>query len=653
MSRLAILVLCLLVVASLIPCIYFITADLSWDMHGHFFSAYFIKKYLWPSPTGWNHLSLMGYPQGYFYPPFFHWLTAALSFFMPLETSFKLLVTLSLVLFPIVLFFALKNLKLNDDEAILACLFVFLFLLMMKGDIGGDFYSTLHVGLVTHQFGMFLLFLFLAILDTQFLNKKRNFFATIILSLIILTHIFSAISAFIFLFVFGILNVRSKKQAVNFLLILLFSFFLTAFWIIPFLYYLKFTEGIVIPGGSPLLHPFALFLIIISLVAIIVKKDKKSLPFIALLVAFLLLTMFGAIIPVNLHFFRFHSIIYTLFGIVLSRLFMIAPFKKYNKFLCIFLIIFSLFLAFVFASDLARNDVSIRLNIEAVEKLVKDKGYGVVISTINPTKSQHAISYSLLLKEIKLVDGLFVESSLNSRAINTLKRELNEHVFVWGVLPYKSLESKKTLLNHLNYLGINFLFLDTFTYNYTSTLIIPKELYQVDVAFNDYVLPFYLVKIDNNLIEVANNPLPVKKQEWNKKVEEWWDDPSLIRRILVESDFPLPQHKVNETEIEIKILEERNDYIKFEVISEEVVPVLIKISYFPNWRAFVDGEEVKIYRASPNLMLVFAKGVVELKFIKDKPEIIGLTISILSLLLLLLFSSLLSFPFSKFFSKLK
>ncbi|MEM1577988.1 MAG: hypothetical protein QXM27_03200 [Candidatus Pacearchaeota archaeon] len=637
MKKLTIIVLALLTLITILPCIYFWSTQLSWDMHGHFFSSYFIKKYLWPSFSGWNNLSLTGYPQNYFYPPLFHWIVASLGFIMPLEIAFKLMVSLSLILLPIVIYLALRNLKFDEDEAILATLFIYLFFPIMKGDIGGDFYSTLHVGLVTYQFGFFLFFCFLTVLDLQFLNKKRNLLAALLASMALLSNIFMIIIILIFLLIFAILNIKTKKQLINFIVMCMFIFSLIAFWAIPFFKFMAFTKALNIPGGMPPLHPFLLSLMIVSIIIITIKNDKKSFLFILLAIIFLVLTIFGSFMNLTLHFFRFHSINYFLFGILLSRFFIITPFKKYHKFICIFLTLLCIGLVIIFTGALSMNDVISTLNMPIIKKLVeKENGYGIVISTIHPTRSQHAIANYFLLNNIAMVDGLFVESSFNSRAINSLKKELNRNAFTWGVPNYYINESEIIFLlpYHIKYLGISFLFLDNWTYQEKLKIINPNEIYEVDVGLNENISKFYLLKVNNSLFEIVNNLHPVNKKDFEEKTEKWWSDRYLINYILVESDYPLPEYDINGINASIKILEKKNDYIKIFVDSPKEVFVLIKISYFPNWHAFSNNKEIKIYRASPNFMVIYGKDIIELKFVRSWIEILSLIISLLALILL-------------------
>ena len=49
--------------------------------------------------------------------------------------------------------------------------------------------------------------------------------------------------------------------------------------------------------------------------------------------------------------------------------------------------------------------------------------------------------------------------------------------------------------------------------------------------------------------------------------------------------------------------------INMRIESESSVPVLIKFSYYPTWKG-----NTNVYLASPSLMLVYAKGNIELRF---------------------------------------
>ena len=105
---------------------------------------------------------------------------------------------------------------------------------------------------------------------------------------------------------------------------------------------------------------------------------------------------------------------------------------------------------------------------------------------------------------------------------------------------------------------------------------------------------------------------------------------------LAESSKAMTREKVGWYEInpsaKISGYKRTNDSISFHVDSDVPVPIMIKESYFPNWKAYVNGKESKIYIAAPYLMLVVGRGDIELKFERSILENFSLAISALSVL---------------------
>jgi len=126
-----------------------------------------------------------------------------------------------------------------------------------------------------------------------------------------------------------------------------------------------------------------------------------------------------------------------------------------------------------------------------------------------------------------------------------------------------------------------------------------------------------------NVYEVADAPLveplafepvvvdDVSLDDWRDDVAvPWFDDPEALDRPLV-ADGPdgWPHSKAKGArrrtgqalpEVRVTDIEETEDSISFHV-SRTGVPVLVKTSYFPNWRAEgADGP----WRATPNFMVV-------------------------------------------------
>jgi hypothetical protein len=120
--------------------------------------------------------------------------------------------------------------------------------------------------------------------------------------------------------------------------------------------------------------------------------------------------------------------------------------------------------------------------------------------------------------------------------------------------------------------------------------------------------------LDSPLVQaLANEPVVVQgvsAHGWLKPASAWFDDPSALDRPIA-ADGPrswarttpgaakdAPRHPL--PEVKVTRIESGDDWVRFHV-SRTGVPVLVKTSYFPNWKA--DGAQGP-WRVSPNLMVV-------------------------------------------------
>ena len=78
---------------------------------------------------------------------------------------------------------------------------------------------------------------------------------------------------------------------------------------------------------------------------------------------------------------------------------------------------------------------------------------------------------------------------------------------------------------------------------------------------------------------------------------------------------------------EVLDISRNGEYMKFLVSAEKPVPVYIKVTYFPNWKAYVNGKQTEVYMASPYMMLVYGNGIVELKYEPLLIDYLGLLLS--------------------------
>jgi hypothetical protein len=89
-----------LLIAIIIP-YWLYNSLINWDTMGLYFSSWYQKYFLFPNVIGWNPYFFLGYAQNQFYGPIYAYLTALLSFAIPLSAAFKLLFSLTLLITPV------------------------------------------------------------------------------------------------------------------------------------------------------------------------------------------------------------------------------------------------------------------------------------------------------------------------------------------------------------------------------------------------------------------------------------------------------------------------------------------------------------------------------------------------------------------------
>src|SRR3989344_6593582 len=106
-SKIGLLFIFSLLVAFLyLGTVYFLSDSLQvYDGPGHLNLIWNIRENLWPAFWGWNPSSLLGFDQGIYFPPLFHYSAAALSFLFGVENSVKLIIFTAFLLLPVSAYF--------------------------------------------------------------------------------------------------------------------------------------------------------------------------------------------------------------------------------------------------------------------------------------------------------------------------------------------------------------------------------------------------------------------------------------------------------------------------------------------------------------------------------------------------------------------
>jgi hypothetical protein len=126
--------------------------------------------------------------------------------------------------------------------------------------------------------------------------------------------------------------------------------------------------------------------------------------------------------------------------------------------------------------------------------------------------------------------------------------------------------------------------------------------------------PWHMYRVEGSavVVPVTNEPAVVdgvdSQDEWIAATQGWYQDPSQWD-VLLADEGPEEWQRIepggsprarSTGQVEVRNVELERDALTFDV-SQPGVPVLVRVSYFPNWQ--VDGAEGP-YRVSPNFMVV-------------------------------------------------
>ena len=121
---------------------------------------------------------------------------------------------------------------------------------------------------------------------------------------------------------------------------------------------------------------------------------------------------------------------------------------------------------------------------------------------------------------------------------------------------------------------------------------------------------------------------------WRMMIDRWWASDSEIQTTWIQSEEKLNQWNEDKSgELNVKFI--NSEKIELNSSSNTNRWILLKETYFPNWKAFENGIEIPVYRASPHLMAVFAKGKIEFRFLRSNLEWISIFITLLAAMMLI------------------
>lgn len=593
---------------------------LGYDMSGMYFSSWYTSKYLFPAPIGWNPYFYFGFAQNQFYGPLYPYLVSILALAMPIDLAFRVMLALVLLATPISFYYFARSFGFTRNNSSAIMLLMFCILLIFPWDFfGGTIHSTFGVGLLANALALPLFFFYLGSLKKNYL-KGKILPPGILLSLIALAHSLSALAALFAMLAFFIS--RPDKKTLLFTLgHFALAFLLSAFYIVPALAKIEYAS--VYQIGSLANNLLLLAGAIILLVAVKLLKRENILPLSAFLLLILSFSYVGEeILHLPVHFYRFTAFIYLIVPILIFEFFRTKTNISWG-------VAFALSaLCLLSVSDLHPEGYSKlqsfpEINIPKNERLL-------VEAAPDKEPTPHEFQYGIPMKnEIYTATGVFAESAKNARYVFDIQNEMDPSNISWGIITDTDRasglwsENYKYLPGQLGLFGIN----------YVATASAPVEQWEL-LEENIFAgLPYAgqynlsLYKAGNHSLVEALNSIPEYAGEnWDEKVTDWFLSEEVNTKILVNENVPEFVAKGTET---VEILEQsmRQDYLRFKVNSDVIVPVLVKISQFPNWHAYSGGKELHIYRASPYLMLVYARGEIEFRYEQTPGDTFGWVLS--------------------------
>jgi len=213
------------------------------DTGSHYYTAQYLRDYLLPKSkiSGWCQGNLAGFPILQYYFPFPFLMMAILSWIIPLPIAFKLVTVIGTFLLPFCTYLFFRFLKQTFPVPIIGALFSLSFLFNEGNSMwGGNIPSTL-AGEFCYSLGFTLSILWLGLLYYNISEKKGYLGSSILLALIGFCHGYTLLFV-VFASVFFLFTVRDFSQNLKILLrIHLVALFLMLFWLLPLIAFLPHT----------------------------------------------------------------------------------------------------------------------------------------------------------------------------------------------------------------------------------------------------------------------------------------------------------------------------------------------------------------------------------------------------------------------------
>jgi hypothetical protein len=628
-------------------------------MQGHLIAAKKFQDSIFPFLSGWNSQHFAGFPQGYLYPSFFHWLIGGFAKITSIEFSFSFWVAISVLLTPLSWIYLSRNHELDDKKIKTAILLQTLLYFAPKNSMGGDAFGTFFIGLVNQQWAMPFFYFYLGTI-VKIQERKNWILAGLFLGIICLSHAFVLFASILASFAYLIASKDFLKLArfSAWLKMIILSLMIGAAWWLPFLKYREWGSGIGIPfsvssqlWGHQKWGILLIMGIVILIISILIfnhknksfqiktnfSKGPRSFIFLTFsfigLIGFLdFFTPFPLLEYFPLHLYRLQFFLLSIFLFFLS----FRDFSRLNRILLLLLTLCSCFYGVTFSRISDRIKISIDLKSNPDSRVLVYQGSEKFFKFNLP----HILADTVSLTKSSTINGLFVESSKHSSFYMSLLFGLFKKPFVWGVKvpPFNSLLATE----QLNSLGINTI-VSKSPLSDEQRLFLPLtesfENVQAEVILNGKKISdnLHIYKMDFNYAESLSDVTFIKKN-WEDEIFHWWTSITRIKSTLIKIEESSPLEPIgSEKNNKINVERNPNSDESFKVhAGTHRKWIKIKESYSPQWKAFSQNKELPIYLCSPFMMCIYGEGLIEFKFTRGMSDYLGCLLSFLGFLFCLI-----------------
>ena len=601
------------------------------DTGSQVYIPYYLKQ-IFPLVRWWSPDWYSGFPFLYYYPPLVYLLTVILSFIIPINISFKIIIALCFLIYPLTFYLIFRLLGFKFPMPQIASVFSLFLIFLEKYSIYGGNLPSLLSGQFSHTLSIALLFLFFALCFKGIKENKYQKLNMLLGAAVVLSHPISGM-LLIICSLFLLFSDTSKDLNYRFYYIfkvLLGIFLLSAFWTIPLVFYQKYAgimnwaRQINMDYLFPEHWQFLSISAVLGIIMVFIKKERRFIPFISIFI----LCGFLYFYLDNSSIWNTRFLPYLNFGILLMAAYFLGFIlnKIWGKVWLLSLILFFALVLISFYQVRANTSYSpfwFKWNFEGYQakpqwnklndffselsKLPKGRVLWEYNADYNQYGTPRALETLPIFAKQPTYEGLLIESSLFGafHFINQTETSETPTSAVAGFV-YPPFDFKKGI-EHMKLSGVSYYVA------YTEKLKMEADanpdsltkIKETSAGFNIYKLK------DSTLVDpVSNFSVSMQDKNWLMKSIEWYKGNTL--------NNPIVFAKNNQEKAELNKFLSSNfkkgnkvqdvkwgrDFVEFKTNSINT-PYIIKVSYFPTWR--VIGAKGP-YLISPSYMMVIPTG---------------------------------------------